>query len=223
MKYTKWEIQTNLNNTIDLRLLLSNEKYNKYEKQWLVPKISHYDKLMMTHTKLILIFATIWIVFIILIGTGMKYSIVNAEGNELTIQDKIRMDRLKVCEKAYKDSWIGKQFIQEQVPSVRCANFMTLIYAYESDFGKSHKCTDHFNCHGMKWNWVDHPAWFIDFENEKEGREWFANRYFKFHYKKDIETFVNDWSETDIENYIYFVESKYSKIYSEIENLYFTS
>jgi hypothetical protein len=97
---------------------------------------------------------------------------------------------------------------------------MSLIYAFESSFWKSRKCVEQKNCHGMKWNWVNHPAGFITFNSHTESREWFANRYFKFHYKKDIKTFVYNWSMTDQKVYTEFIKARFWEMYRELEYQY---
>lgn len=144
----------------------------------------------------------------------------NSEQSSMTIRDKIRAERLEICQEAYKKSWINERFIYEQLPVVRCATYMWLIYAYESGFGTSRMCLEDKNCHWMKWNWVDHKAWFIKFDTFREGREWFADRYFKFHYKKKINEMVNSWSMTDRATYKAFMWDRYSEMYGELEYYY---
>ena len=143
-------------------------------------------------------------------------------GANTSIQEGIRQERLAICESEYKKSEINEQFIYKQVPAVRCATYMTLIYAFESDFWKSNKCIEKKNCHWMKWNGRDHPAGFINFGTYTEGREWFANRYWKWHYKKNVNTMIRWWSMTDQDVYVNYVESNYWKVYMELERLYFT-
>lgn len=55
-------------------------------------------------------------------------------GVELSVRDQIRYERLEMCQQAYKESGINKKFIHGQIPAVRCATYLTLIYAYESGF-----------------------------------------------------------------------------------------
>jgi hypothetical protein len=54
--------------------------------------------------------------------------------SKLTLQDKIRLSRLRICQEEYKNAEIGQKFINEQIPAVRCATYMTLVYAFESNF-----------------------------------------------------------------------------------------
>lgn len=136
------------------------------------------------------------------------------------IKDKIRLDRLKACEDQYKLSEIREQFIYDQVPTARCATYMGLIYAFESWFWTSRRCTKDNNCFGIKWNWYDTPAWFLKFNTEQEGREYFAKKYWQWHYKKDINTFVRNWSMTDQDIYVEFVKNRYWNMYREVEYLY---
>ena len=142
---------------------------------------------------------------------------------EVSIATKIRLERLISCENALNKSWIQELFIYEQSLVVRCATYSTLIYAYESGYGQSQKCKLQKNCYGMKWNWVDKPAWFITFDSYKAGRDWFSYKYFQWHYKKKINTFVNNWSMTERDTYKQFMWKNYTNIYNELERLYLTN
>lgn len=136
------------------------------------------------------------------------------------IREQIREERLEICTEAFRNSWIKHKFIYEQLMSVRCATYMSLIYAYESGYGSSRMCIEDKNCFGIKGNWYDTPAGFLKFKTEREGREYFARKYFDFHYKKNIETFVRDWSMTDRATYISFMRSKYFDLYMQLEKQY---
>ena len=204
-----------MKNTIDLKGMYAKEYIESQKTQFTIIK----EKAM----KIIAIWGVIWYLVVLLFGWGIitpQEAKASHTVQNTSIKEQIRTERLEICEKAYKESWINKRFIHDQVPAVRCATYMTLIYAFESDFWQSNMCTTQNNCHGMKWNGYNHPAWFITFENQTQSREWFANRYFKFHYKKDIKTFVYNWSMTDQEDYTTFVKSRYWQVYAEIEYLY---
>ena len=139
----------------------------------------------------------------------------------MSAKDIIRTERLDICQTAYKNSEINKQFIHWQIPAVRCATYMSLIFAYESGYGKSAKCVKTNNCFWLKWNWYDTPKGFLHFKTQTEGREYFAKKYFKWHYKKDIKTFVHNWSMTDQKIYTTFVKDRFWKFHNEIEKLYY--
>jgi len=213
LKNKNKNMKTNINKknlTIDLKEIMCNE-YIESKKTYLQKFIDKYIK------KVALIeFIIILLLFIPKITNWYDTS------ENLSIQDKIRLERLEVCQNAYKNSWINEQFLYWQVPAVRCATYMSLIYAYESNFGKSRKCIEDKNCHWIKWNWYDTPRGFLRFETYREWREYFAKKYFKWHYKKNVSKFVYSWSITDRNTYINFVSSKYWNVYKELEYLYMT-
>ena len=131
-----------------------------------------------------------------------------------TEQEKIRLARIKSCEKYAK---VKKIYDQDSV--TRCATFMTIVFAYESNFWKSDLCLNNFNCFGVRGNGVEYPAWFIKFKNYDEANDFFAKKYFKYHYKKKVSDFVNSWSMTDRESYKNFFKMNFKKIFKEISNL----
>lgn len=205
-----------MNNTIDLKYIMAREYCDKVELSTLKDKIIDKVYIILFY---IWIISTLWLV-LGMITPQITFGADIAQNNE--IRDEIRQERLEICQKAYKNTQINEMFIYEQLPAVRCATYMSLVYAYESNFGKSRKCVEDKNCHGMKWNWVDTPAWFLKFKTHKEGREYFAKKYFRWHYKKDITTFVYNWSMTDRSTYIAFMKKRYWKMYNELEYLYMT-
>jgi hypothetical protein len=95
-------------------------------------------------TRIFLILGVTFLIFV----TLLPFTKTNA--NEGNIRDNIRLERLDICEKAYKKTNINKMFIYEQLPVVRCATYMALVYAYESNFGKSNMCRTTRNCFGIK-------------------------------------------------------------------------
>lgn len=194
-------------NTIDLKEQYCKEYLNTkwYFKNWILDYIA--------------VAWIIWFIIIVIIGLFQpKISFANDD-----IQDKIRLERLSICQKAYKESEIREQFIYKQIPAVRCATYMTLIYSYESNFWKSNMCKQQKNCWWIKGNWYDTPKWFLAFKTYEEWKQYFAKKYWKFHYKKDINSFVNSRSMTDRENYKLFMRKNYWNIYKELEYLYLTN
>ena len=219
--YNKWDIQNNLSHTIDLRSIIENEKEKELIKWWYITDLTIIEKMMIKFpliTRIFLLLGASFLVFSILLA----FHKTNAY-EEVSIKDKIRLERLEICEKAYKKTNINNMFIYEQLPVVRCATYMTLVYAYESNFGKSNMCRTTRNCFGIKWNWYDTPKWFLTFKTEREWREYFAKKYFQWHYKKKINDFVNSWSETDQATYKQFMYNNYWSIYRETEYLYITN
>lgn len=203
------------NLTIDLKWIMAKEYLNS--------KKSNFTLII---EKYINIISIAWFIMICFLWLGVLMpNTTNSYYTEqnMSIQDKIRLERLEVCQEAYKNSWINKQFIYWQIPAVRCAAYLTLIYAYESWFWKSQKCIEKQNCWWIKWNWTDTPRWFLKFNTYEDWRKYFAKKYFQWHYKKNIKNFVYSRSMTDRETYINFMKQKYWKIYWELEYLYLTN
>jgi hypothetical protein len=172
------------------------------------------------------IFLAISILIIVYISVISWYRIASAHPNNvsdnLDVQRYIRQERLRICQEAYKNSEINKKFIYKQIPAVRCATYMTLVYAFESNYGKSRICRKKKNCFWMKGNGMDTPEWFLTFQDQTEWRNYFAKKYWKYHYKKKIPQFVHDWSMTDREAYTNYMQQNYQTIYQELEYLYIT-
>lgn len=195
--------------TIDLKWILA--------KEYLESRKSPTRKKAEFLLKCISLSWVIWF-FIIMIF----WSIHKADASD-NIRNEIRLERLEVCQEAIENSDIQERIMYKQILAVRCATYMWLVYAYESDFGKSRKCVEDKNCWGIKWNWYDTPAGFLKFGTYKEGRRYFAKKYFQWHYKKKINTFVNNWSMTDRATYKSFMWDRYSTMYKELEYLYFVN
>jgi hypothetical protein len=184
---------------------------------------------MKTKTKNLLeaITLILWIPLIVYLSFISWYTIAQAhpyisDNNQNNIQTQIRKERLSICEQQYKKAHINKQYIYGQIPTVRCAAYKTLTYAFESNYWKSRMCKQQHNCFWIKGNGVDTPQWFLTFEDQTEWRNYFAKKYWKYHYKKKIPQFVHDWSMTDREAYINYMQQNYQTIYQEIEKLYIT-
>ena len=199
----------NLSHTIDLRSLYHKEYL---EKNWYIVKKKKDLQVNLKFIKKLIVIA--WFILFFL-TIYINYFYLKTEAKKVyTEQEKIRLSRIKACEKYAK---VKKIYWQNSV--TRCATFMTVVFAYESNFWKSNICLNRKNCFWMKWNWVEYPAGFINFRNFDEANNFFAKKYFKYHYKKKVEDFVYSWSMTDRQSYIYFFRKNYQKIYSEIENL----
>ncbi|PZM83073.1 hypothetical protein DLH72_04035 [Candidatus Gracilibacteria bacterium] len=193
-----------LNPIIDLRSVYFIEELEKTGR-YKVKKRKNYGfdinliKKLIVVAGFILFFLTIY----------LNYYKVDAKKN-LTLQEKIRISRLQACQKYAK---IEKIYNQDAV--TRCATFATIVFAFESNFGRSSMCLRKKNCYGMRGNGVEYPAGFITFPTFEAGNEYFAKKYFQFHFKKKVEKFVYSWSETDREAYIDFFNRNYKKIYEE--------
>ena len=199
----------NLNPIIDLR---SQYYIENLEKNWYIVKKKKDLQVNLKFIKKLIVIA--WFILFFL-TIYINYFYLKTEAKKVyTEQEKIRLSRIKACQKYAK---IEKIYWQDAI--VRCATFATIVFAFESDFWKSWLCQNQKNCYWIKWNWVEYPAGFISFPNFEKWNEYFAKKYFQFHYKKKVENFVYSWSMTDRQSYIYFFNKNYQKIYSEIENL----
>ena len=193
----------NLSHTIDLRSLYHKEYL---EKNWYkVKKRKWFDLLFLK--KLVVI---AWFILFFL-TIYLNYFVKKSEARkDFTLQEKIRIERLKSCAKYAQ---VEKIYSQDAI--VRCATFATIVFAFESDFWKSWLCQNQKNCYWIKWNWIEYPKWFITFPTFEKWNEYFAKKYFQFHYKKKIPEFVRSWSMTDRDAYISFFNVNYKKIYNE--------
>ena len=205
----------NLNPIIDLR---SQYYIENLEKNWYkVKKRKWFDLLFLKKLVVIawfiLFFLTIYLNYFYLKTEAKKVVVAKKETTtkvKNTEQEKIRLSRIESCQKYAK---IEKIYWQDAV--VRCATSATIVFAFESDFWKSNICLNRKNCFWMKWNWVEYPTGFINFKNFEKWNEYFAKKYFQFHYKKKVPEFVRSWSMTDRDAYISFFNVNYKKIYNE--------
>ena len=195
----------NLPHIIDLR---SQYFVEELEKKWYKIKKKRNFKLNFNFIKKAIVIA--WFILFFL-TIYLNYFVKKSEAKkDFTLQDKIRIERLKSCQKYAK---IKKIYDQDAV--VRCATFATIVFAFESDFWKSWLCQNQKNCYWIKWNWIEYPKWFITFPTFEKWNEYFAKKYFQFHYKKKVPDFVRSWSMTDRDAYISFFNVNYKKIYNE--------
>ena len=195
----------NLPHIIDLR---SQYFVEELEKKWYKIKKKRNFKLDFNFIKKAIVIA--WFILFFL-TIYLNYFVKKSEARkDFTLQEKIRIERLKSCQKYAK---IEKIYWQNAI--VRCATFATIVFAFESDFWKSWLCQNQKNCYWIKWNWIEYPKWFITFSSFEKWNEYFAKKYFQFHYKKKIPEFVRSWSMTDRDDYISFFSKNFKKIYNE--------
>lgn len=195
----------NLPHIIDLRSQYFCEELGK---KWYKIKKKRNFKLDFNFIKKAIVIA--WFILFFL-TIYLNYFVKKSEARkDFTLQEKIRIERLKSCAKYAQ---VEKIYNQDAI--VRCSTFATIVFAFESDFWKSWLCQEKKNCYWMKGNWIEYPKWFITFSTFEKGNEYFAKKYFQFHYKKKIPEFVRSWSMTDRDAYISFFIVNYNKIYKE--------
>lgn len=180
-----------------------------YSKEYLESKKTLKIKILEFLEKPFIIWCILLFITIVYIFWSWKYKLVEAR-KDFTLQEKIRIERLKSCAKYAQ---VEKIYNQDAI--VRCSTFATIVFAFESDFWKSWLCQNRKNCYWMKGNWIEYPKWFITFSTFEKGNEYFAKKYFQFHYKKKVPDFVRSWSMTDRDAYISFFNVNYKKIYNE--------
>ena len=202
--------------TIDLRSQINYEKDAEYVKKWMIKDIDRFTKFYLLFPYIVKTLVIFWIICYLLLIFGK----LEIKAKELNIKDKIRIERINICSEEFKKSWIKKEYIYGQYIVLRCATYMTLVYWFESNFWKSKKCRIQKNCFWIKWNGVSTPRWFLSFKTETQARKYFAKKYFKFHYKKKINTFVNNRSMTDRPHYKAYMRSKFIYIYNDLLNKY---
>ena len=107
------------NLTIDLKEIIA--------KDYLYSKKTNMHKLTETFVKYVAICGIIWFIIVSLVGWGILNPVkkVNAsQGQILSIKDKIRLERLEVCQNAfdkYKKTKKYNRFIRQKTPVVSCA------------------------------------------------------------------------------------------------------
>ena len=164
------------------------------------------------------------IIFILCFFIGFFWIKLITEAN-----NEIRETRIQACSQAYNEykGWIEERFIHTtQDWIVRCATYMTLVYAKESWFWQSRRCIEDNNCFWLKnptynnaLRWLDYnvvSGRFLKFKNYGDDNIAFARFYARFHMNKHIEWFVRDWSMTDRATYIRFMRDRYWDTYNEI-------
>jgi len=225
--------KTKTNKTIDLKAIIAEEYLQS--KKTSMQKIKEF------------LFKSIWIIWIILYilislwSYGGFIHIWKANASELNIltpRDKIRLERLEVCQKyfdKYKKEKQIPRFIRWKLAVVSCAIRMHWVYIMESWAWKSEMCRKQKSCLWIKtyryWKY-----WHFPFKTYREEREIFADKYFKYHFKKSPFTFIywykqNDWSykwgwaswnKKQYVNLLNNIENN-KKLIAEYEYLYLTN
>lgn len=166
------------------------------------------------------------LIFIFLISCLFNISIIKAE-----FKDKIREERYNICKEMYykNKDYVDKKYKHKNQNIIsRCATYMTLIYAYESNYWKSKICLIKKNCYWIKWAWPFRVYnTYYDWDIE------FAKLYFKFNFNKNITDFIKwyfidwiwkfwwSWDSLDKkEKYIQFIKNRYWGIYNYFEKLW---
>lgn len=218
------DIKTNLNNTIDLRSDYLESKDRELVRRGYIKDITFYEKIMIKFTKTIFFLALIGILSLFNIIFWEK-TYANYEFktyNVTNYKDLARMKRVETCKR------VNPNTTREQV--IHCATMNTLVTAMESASMQSNRCIRDNNCKWLK-GWQNGKYGFMKFDSLYEQNIYFAEKFWKYHYKKSFFTFVYGykqsdgsyrygWSYTDQASYLQFLKSKYSTVYNEIDNVY---
>lgn len=210
-----------MNNTIDLAWIHAKERNEWLIKNW-------YRKPPINYKNIAINLACA--LFLLLLGIIMP--IWKTEAYNLTIQDKIRLERLEVCQIAIKKADIASNQLELQDLVIKCALRMTGVYVVESRTWKEEIRKNNFLWLKRTVNWY---YWFNSFKSWYDCRLYFARKYAEFHYKKSARTFVYwfwidnkwqyGWSTTDKESYtqtLYKIEND-TETKIQYKYLYFTN
>lgn len=217
--------------TIDLRYMYAREIVDEIENKWFKNK---------TLNIILPIFTIIWAITVLVLWWGMLIWKSKANNIETQInseydyywvdnhKDYERKLRLEACERVYMQNqyFVNDTFIHTtQNPIVRCATMMTLVWAYESNYFNSNMCLTTNNCFGIK----EYSTWrFKEYNTRYESYLDFARLYlvwnwnnsFKWHKNRTISEFVYNWSMTDRNTYIDYLNTRFHNIYNELNNIY---
>lgn len=160
------------------------------------------------------------LILFLLVFFGLVKVVERANAQEI---NQARLNRVDACTQAYIETKAVEYYkVHDQNIITRCATYATLVYAYESGYGKSSKCTSTKNCYGIKQG-----GRFVWYDTYKEGDLDFARYYMKWHLNKNAYTFIRGyymdgrwqygWSQTDVYTYIDFISKNYWDVYNEIE------
>jgi len=138
-------------------------------------------------------------------------------------QDYARAIRKETCYRVWKKV-LWDNLTVKQVK--HCATTNTLITAIESNYMKSNRCIKDNNCKWLK-GWSNGKYWFMKFKNLYEQNLYFAEKWFKYHYKKSLYTLVYwyrqkdgslkyGWTYTQQDTYYNFLRSKYNRVYKSL-------
>lgn len=155
----------------------------------------------------------------ILATLALALLITTANAEEI---NKARVNRINACLQAYEDVKPTTYQHKDQNLITRCATYATLVYAYESGYGKSRKCTEQKNCYGIKQG-----GKFVTYKTYEDGDYAFAWYYMKWHLNKNAWRFIRGyhmdgrwqygWSQTDVYTYIDFISKNYWEVYNNID------
>lgn len=238
----RWDILTGRNWTIDLQAIHQIERESKLEKLWLIPKLTITEKLIMNNMKFTTILALIWIVFILLAISILKFEITSADESDDAFtnlaqnlesdqfkyywvnnwRDLERKKRLEVCQRTNREA------TKEQI--LHCGTMNTLVTWIESNWMQSNRCKEFLNCKWLK-GWQNGRYGFMKFDSYYKENIYFSEKFWEFHYKKSLFTFVywfkqNDWSwkywwtATQQDTYLEYMTSNYTKTYNELALIY---
>jgi len=223
------------NLTIDLKEMYAKEYLES--KKWFFTKIID---------KYIKYFTIIWFILYIMISLWTWNGFISISKTNATelkikpnleIRDKIRLERLEVCQKSfdkYKKTKNIPFYIRKKLAVVSCAIRMHGVYVFESWAWKSEMCRKQKSCLWIKTyrNW---KYWHFAFKSFKQEREIFADKYFKYHYKKNPFTFIYwfkqknwkykwGWASWNRKNYVTLLNKieNDKNLIIEYEQLYFT-
>ena len=171
----------------------------------------------------------VFIIGLLAINWVYNNSLEQAEASSYSLQDQIRLDRIRGCIEGYK---ANKERVDEiylhtkQNKIARCATYATLVYAKESWWGKSDRCLTRYNCFWIRNSTHQSGVSYkLDYNNFKIYRNYedantdFGHLYFKWHFNRSWYDFVRVWSETDQQTYTSFINDNYNEVYKEILTL----
>ena len=215
-------------NIINLKWELSQKQIDKKRK---------FRKFELWLNKFIKYFYSIAFILIllglILIGLLKCSTAIFASENEVIINDEFtyyqvdnykdlaRAKRIETCYRTNPEA--SKELI------THCATMNTLVTWIESKGMQSDRCKNDMNCKWLK-GWQNWRYWFMKFNSYYEENLYFAEKFWKYHYKKNLFIFVywfkqKDWSyrygwtATQQDTYLFYLNQNYYKIYSEIDLL----
>lgn len=227
------DIRTNLKNTIDLAWIYENERQEWLIKNGYLQDFTLYEKFIMKFQKTTKFLVCMGLLFIVLL---VLYPISETNANKSEIMDNFNeleyywVDNHKDLARKYRiEACYITNMEATEKQLTHCATMMALVTAIESDYMQSPRCKNDKNCTGIK-GWQNWKYWFMKFESVYEHNLYFAEKFWKYHYKKSLFTFVywykqNNWSYkygwtyTQQDTYLQFLRNNYEKVYWEIERI----
>lgn len=215
----------NMNRDINLKYIIAREYCDSIELANTKDKVVNYGYIVLHYLWMFALafIVSFWLFFLLYAKSNASYD----------MQTEIRKARIEACTQAYYEyqDWVDSKYKHtNQNIIIRCATFSSLVFAKESWYWKSNRCINHLNCHWIKnlsvdlkpLEWINVEVVdnrFLKFENYDDWNLLFARLYMRWNFNKDIETFVTNYSETDRETYISFINDKYWKVYKELKQL----